>query len=85
MVLVEADEDVYERLRTGGIDVVFNIAEGIRGADREAQLPAMWERGCHRRQSRPPLAHKTMTSCRAIIRLAKSNLPVPKPDADDEA
>ena len=41
MVLVEADEDVYERLRTGGIDVVFNIAEGIRGADREAQLPAM--------------------------------------------
>jgi hypothetical protein len=38
---VGCSEDVYERLRTGGIDVVFNIAEGIRGADREAQIPAM--------------------------------------------
>ncbi len=43
VVLVEADEDAYERLRTGGIDLVFNIAEGIRGEDREAQIPAILE------------------------------------------
>jgi D-alanine-D-alanine ligase len=30
-------------LRTSGVDLVFNIAEGIRGEDREAQIPAMLE------------------------------------------
>ncbi len=42
-VLIEADEDAYQRLRTSGVDLVFNIAEGIRGEDREAQIPAMLE------------------------------------------
>lgn len=42
-VLVEADEDAYQKLRTCGADLVFNIAEGIRGEDREAQIPAMLE------------------------------------------
>jgi D-alanine-D-alanine ligase len=43
VILIEADEDAYQKLRTSGADLVFNIAEGIRGADREAQLPAMLE------------------------------------------
>lgn len=43
VMLVEANEDAYERLRTSGVDLVFNVAEGIRGADREAQIPAMLE------------------------------------------
>lgn len=43
VVLIEADQEAYQRLRTGGIDFVFNIAEGLRGADREAQIPAMLE------------------------------------------
>lgn len=43
VVLVEADEHAYERLRSSAIDLVFNIAEGVRGEDREAQLPAMLE------------------------------------------
>ena len=43
VVLIEADEYAYEHLRTGAIDFVFNIAEGIRGEDREAQIPAMLE------------------------------------------
>lgn len=43
VVLIEADETAYERLRTADIDLVFNIAEGIRGEDREAQIPAMLE------------------------------------------
>ena len=43
VVLIEANEEAYERLRTSGVDLVFNVAEGIRGEDREAQLPAMLE------------------------------------------
>jgi D-alanine-D-alanine ligase len=43
VLLVEANEDAYDRLRTSGVDLVFNIAEGIRGADREAQIPALLE------------------------------------------
>ncbi|MCZ6875672.1 MAG: D-alanine--D-alanine ligase [bacterium] len=43
VVLIEADDEAYERLHKGGIDFVFNIAEGIRGEDREAQIPAILE------------------------------------------
>ena len=43
VTLIEADEEAYERLRTSGVDLVFNVAEGTRGADREAQIPAMLE------------------------------------------
>ena len=43
VVLIKADEGAYERLRVSGVDLVFNIAEGVRGEDREAQLPAMLE------------------------------------------
>ena len=43
VVLIEADVDAYGRLRAAGIDLVFNIAEGVRGEDREAQVPAMLE------------------------------------------
>lgn len=43
--LIEADEDAYlkfKRLKSK-IDLVFNIAEGIYGQDREAQVPSMLE------------------------------------------
>lgn len=42
---IEADENVYGKLQTakGKIDLVFNIAEGLRGEMREAQIPAMLE------------------------------------------
>ena len=43
VVLIEADEEAYARLRAGGIDFVFNVAEGVRGEDREAQIPAILE------------------------------------------
>jgi D-alanine-D-alanine ligase len=41
--VVEADEDAYEMLLRGNFDFAFNIAEGIRGEAREAQIPAMLE------------------------------------------
>lgn len=40
---VEADAEAYQRLRSSAVDLVFNIAEGQRGEDREAQIPAMLE------------------------------------------
>lgn len=42
---VEADEDAYGKLKElkGKIDLVFNIAEGLRGEIREAQIPAILE------------------------------------------
>ena len=43
VVLIEANVDAYECLRTSGVDLVFNVAEGLHGADREAQIPAMLE------------------------------------------
>ena len=43
VTLIEANEEAYERLRTNGVELVFNVPEGIRGADREAQNPAMLE------------------------------------------
>lgn len=41
--LVEANEDAYQHLRTMRPDFVFNIAEGLHGVSREAQIPAMLE------------------------------------------
>lgn len=41
--VIEADETAYDSLRHGGFDFVFNVAEGTRGEDREAQIPAMLE------------------------------------------
>ncbi|KAF0244815.1 MAG: D-alanine-D-alanine [Planctomycetota bacterium] len=41
--LVEADEDAFEKLRANRPDFVFNLAEGLHGAAREAQFPALFE------------------------------------------
>jgi D-alanine-D-alanine ligase len=43
VVLIEADIEVYEKLRKSSVDLVFNIAEGTHGEDRESQIPAMLE------------------------------------------
>jgi len=41
--LVNADLDAFEKLRALRPDLVFNIAEGLYGASREAQVPALLE------------------------------------------
>ncbi len=41
--MVEADEDAYEKLRALRPQMVFNMAEGLWGESREAQIPAMLE------------------------------------------
>lgn len=39
--LLEADEQFPERVKQAKVDMVFNIAEGLRGRGREAQVPAL--------------------------------------------
>ena len=41
--LIEADVEAYEQLRASRAALAFNIAEGVRGEDRESQIPAMLE------------------------------------------
>lgn len=40
-LLIEADEALPDKLRNERIDIAFNIAEGLIGRGREAQVPAM--------------------------------------------
>lgn len=41
VVMIEANEDAYEKLRSLRPDIVFNVAECAYGTSREAQIPAM--------------------------------------------
>ena len=41
VTLINADLDAYNKLRELKPDLVFNIAEGLHGASREAQIPAL--------------------------------------------
>lgn len=43
VTIIEADENAYGKLLRGKFDFAFNIAEGVRGEAREAQIPAMLE------------------------------------------
>jgi D-alanine-D-alanine ligase len=43
VTLIEANEEAYLQLLQSKPDIVFNIAEGLRGPSREAQIPAMLE------------------------------------------
>lgn len=43
VVRLEADAEFPERLRRAAPDIVFNMAEGLRGPNREAHVPAICE------------------------------------------
>lgn len=43
VTLIEADEEAYPKLLAVQPEIVFNIAEGLRGPSREAQIPAILE------------------------------------------
>ena len=43
VIRLEADEDFPELLREAAPDIVFNIAEGKNGVNREAHVPAICE------------------------------------------
>jgi D-alanine-D-alanine ligase len=43
VIMIEAKEDAYEKLKNSKLDFVFNFAEGLRGNSRESHIPAMLE------------------------------------------
>ncbi len=43
VIRLEADDDFPRKLRDARPDIVFNIAEGLRGVNREAHVPAICE------------------------------------------
>src|SRR3954468_9035783 len=43
VVRLEANQEFPERLRAEHPDIVFNIAEGLHGTNREAHVPAICE------------------------------------------
>ena len=43
VAMIEADLDVYSKLRSSVVDIVFNIAEGLRGESRESHVPVLCE------------------------------------------
>ena len=45
VIRLEATDDFPQRLRDARPDIVFNIAEGLHGVNREAHVPAICEIG----------------------------------------
>lgn len=43
VVLLEADSSLLDTVRTSGVELCFNIAEGVRGDARESHVPALLE------------------------------------------
>jgi D-alanine-D-alanine ligase len=43
VTLIEANEEAYRKIIDVKPEIVFNIAEGLRGSSREAQMPALLE------------------------------------------
>jgi len=43
VIPIQADRNAYEKLKTSHADIVFNIAEGFSGPNRESHIPAMLE------------------------------------------
>jgi D-alanine-D-alanine ligase len=43
VIRLEANADFPQNLRDSRVDIVFNIAEGLRGVNREAHVPAICE------------------------------------------
>ncbi|MBI5809879.1 MAG: D-alanine--D-alanine ligase, partial [Deltaproteobacteria bacterium] len=43
VIMIEADEEAYGRLRGARPDIVFNMAEGVWGDSRESHMPAIME------------------------------------------
>jgi D-alanine-D-alanine ligase len=43
VIKIEADEEAYSKLKRLKPDIVFNIAEGLRGESRESHMPTMLE------------------------------------------
>jgi len=78
VIPVEANEDAYSRLRAARPDLVFNVAEGRGGPNREALIPAMLEfLGIPYTGSDPQTLAICLDKARTKEVLASHDLPTP--------
>jgi D-alanine-D-alanine ligase len=79
VIRLEANEDFPERLRRAKPDIVFNIAEGFHGVNREAHVPAICEfYGIPYSGSDPFTLTLCLDKARAKETLAFHGIPTPK-------
>jgi len=79
VVRLEANEDFPERLRQARPDIVFNIAEGFRGVNREGHIPAICEfYGIPYTGSDPFTLTLCLDKARAKETLAFHGIPTPR-------
>src|SRR6266566_7536770 len=79
VVRLEANEHFPERLRQAKPDIVFNIAEGFRGVNREAHVPAICEfYGIPYTGSDPFTLTLCLDKARAKETLAFHGIPTPR-------
>lgn len=43
VIHIEADDNIFKKIKDASPDIVFNIAEGIKGESRESHIPALLE------------------------------------------
>jgi D-alanine-D-alanine ligase len=78
VTIIEADEEIFQKLLQVQPEIVFNIAEGLRGASREAQVPAILEMlGIPYTGSDPVTLGICLDKSRAKEILAYHNIPTP--------
>lgn len=76
VTLLEADETIAEQLKITCPDVVFNIAEGLRGESRESHVPAICEMmGIHYTGSGPLTLALCLNKARAKEILLQYGIP----------
>src|SRR6267143_4241604 len=79
VICLEAKDDFPERLRQARPDIVFNIAEGFHGVNREAHVPAICEfYGIPYSGSDPFTLSLCLDKARAKETLAFHGIPTPK-------
>jgi D-alanine-D-alanine ligase len=79
VVMIDADEHALSKLRDSGADLVFNIAEGIRGESRESQIPLFCEMlGIPYTGSGPLTLAITLDKARTKEILSYYNIPTPR-------
>ncbi|MGI8619196.1 MAG: D-alanine--D-alanine ligase family protein, partial [Gemmatimonadaceae bacterium] len=79
VIRLEATEDFPERLRAARPDIVFNIAEGLNGRNRESHVPAICEfLGVPYTGSDPFTLTLCLDKARAKEALAFNQVPTPR-------
>ncbi|MBI1944122.1 MAG: D-alanine--D-alanine ligase [Deltaproteobacteria bacterium] len=79
VVRLEATRDIVRRLPDAGVDVVFNLAEGVGGRAREAAVPAMLELlGVPHSGSEAATMAMALDKAAAKAVVAQAGVPTPK-------